>query len=118
MKTPKGKNIPARIKALQESFGVNEKTLAQMLRVSESSVKRWKNGVGTGRAGKLHTLHLLEKIAKQASKTFEKTKVSGWFNRENLCLGGLAPVQYIIQKSDGYDEVKNLLGRIEWGIPS
>ena len=118
MKALKGKNIPARINALQEAFGVNEKTLAQMLRVSESSVKHWKRGVGIGRVNRLYTLHLLEKIARQARNTLEKTKVSGWFNRENLCLGGLTPVQYIIQKSDGYDEVKNILGRIEWGIPS
>ena len=118
MKNSKGANISRRIKALLEAFGVSEKVLAKMLRVSESSVKRWKNDVGTGRADGLYTLTLLEKIAKQARKTFEKKSVSGWFNRENACLGGLSPVQYIIKKQDGYQQVRNFLGQIEWGIIS
>lgn len=118
MKIPKSRDISVRINAFLEVFGVNEKTLAKMLRVSESTVRRWKKGIGARRAQRSYVFRKLEEIMALSIEVFEKDGPIRWFNREALALGNVTPIEFIIKNDNGLEEVRNLLGRIEWGVVS
>lgn len=44
-----------------------------------------------------------------------RAKASSWLHRENRALGGVRPLDMIGTEA-GYEEVRNVLGRIEWGV--
>ena len=44
-----------------------------------------------------------------------RSKASSWLHRENRALGGWRPLDMIATEA-GYEEVRNVLGRIEWGV--
>lgn len=111
-------DIPARINKLLAHFGVKPKTLALMLRVSESTVRRWQKGIGVSRTDRLLTLHKLEKLMRLTQDTFEKESLASWYHREAWGLGMETPIDFMIKNDNGIEEVTNLVGRIHWGILS
>jgi len=44
-----------------------------------------------------------------------RAKASSWLHRENRALGGARPLDMIATEA-GYEEVRNVLGRVEWGV--
>src|SRR3989338_4381669 len=70
--TPEG--VAERVNALLKFFGLTPKILAEILRVSESTVKRWAKGENTSRAHRLLTVYHLEEIMAQARGTFRQDK--------------------------------------------
>ncbi|PSO76733.1 MAG: hypothetical protein BRC37_03200 [Cyanobacteria bacterium QH_3_48_40] len=44
-----------------------------------------------------------------------RDKATRWLHRENRALGGVRPLELIATEA-GYEEVRNVLGRIEWGV--
>lgn len=44
-----------------------------------------------------------------------RTKASKWLRRENRALGALRPLDMLATEA-GYEEVRNVLGRVEWGV--
>lgn len=44
-----------------------------------------------------------------------RAKASSWLHRENRALAGMRPLDMLATEA-GYEEVRNLLGRIEWGV--
>lgn len=62
----------------------------------------------------------LQTIYKIAVRVFDsKEKATDWMNKENPALGGETPQSFILSdRLSAFDEVKDLLGRIEHGIYS
>lgn len=108
--------IPARINKLLVHFGVNQKGLALMLRVSESTVRRWQKGIGVSRTDRLLTFRKLEKLMSLTQVTFEKENLASWYHREAWGLDMKTPIDFMIKNDNGIEEVTNLVGRIHWGI--
>jgi len=44
-----------------------------------------------------------------------RAKASSWLHRANRTLGGVRPLDMMGTEA-GYEEVRNVLGRIEWGV--
>jgi len=44
-----------------------------------------------------------------------RAKASSWLHGENRALGGVRPLDMIATEA-GYEEVRNVLGRVEWGV--
>lgn len=44
-----------------------------------------------------------------------RAKATSWLHRENRALGGARPIDMLATEA-GYEEVRNVLGRIEWGV--
>jgi putative toxin-antitoxin system antitoxin component (TIGR02293 family) len=47
----------------------------------------------------------------------DKKRFDAWMNDPNRALGGKTPLELIVTQS-GLQEVKNIIGRIEWGVYS
>ena len=109
------KDIANRINKLLKHFGVKPKILALMLRVSESTVKRWQKGIGASRTDRLLTLHKLEELMRLAQGIFKKESLPNWYY-EVLELYTATPIDYMIKNNNGIEEVTNLIGCIKWGI--
>lgn len=62
----------------------------------------------------------LQTIYQIAVKVFDsKEKATAWMIQENKALGGETPQAYILSdRLNAFEEVKNILGRIEHGIYS
>lgn len=112
------KDIKKRINKLLEHFDVKLKTLALMLRVSESTVKRWQKGIGVSRINRLFKFHKLEDLVKLAETIFAKRKAIGWYHRPAVGLGMITPIDFMLKNTDGVEKVINLVGCIKWGIYS
>ena len=110
------KDIANRINKLLKHFGVKPKILALMLRVSESTVKRWQKGIGASRTDRLLTLHKLEKMMRSAQDIFKKESSPSWYHREEPDLNMATPIDYMIKNNNGIEKVTNLIGCIKWGI--
>jgi len=89
-----------------------------MLRISESTVKRWQKGIGVSRTDRLLTFRKLEKLMSLAQDAFEKENLSSWYHREAWSLNMATPIDYMIKNDDGIEAVTSLVGRIHWGIIS
>ena len=111
-------DIPARVNKLLIHFGVNQKRLALMLRVSESTVKRWQKGIGVKRVDRLLTFRKLEDLIKLTEKTFSNKGIPRWYHRPNELLGRETPIEYLIKYNNGIERVTNLVAAIRWGFPS
>ena len=109
-------DIPARVNKLLIHFGVNQKRLALMLRVSESTVKRWQKGIGVKRVDRLLTLRKLEDLMKLTEKTLSNKGIPRWYHRPAEFFGRETPIEFMIKNDNGIEEVINLMGCIKWGI--
>jgi len=111
-------DIPARVNKLLVHFGVNQKRLALMLRVSESTVKRWQKGIGVSRTDRLLAFRKLEDLMKLTKKTLNNKGIPRWYHRPAELLGQETPIEFMIKNDNGIEEVTHLMGRLRWGICS
>ena len=55
-------------------------------------------------------------ILREATEVLgSRGKAASWLHRENRALGGSRPLDMIATEA-GYEEVRSVLGRIEWGV--
>ncbi|MBI3046253.1 MAG: DUF2384 domain-containing protein [Candidatus Harrisonbacteria bacterium] len=109
-------DIPARVNKLLVHFGVNQKRLALMLRVSESTVKRWQKGIGVSRTDRLPAFRKLEDLMKLTEKTLSNEGIPRWYHRPAELFGRETPIEFMIKNDSGIERVTNLVGQIRWGI--
>jgi putative toxin-antitoxin system antitoxin component (TIGR02293 family) len=102
--------------------------LQQMLRDGDASVVEISDWLGISEesltrphqvehltAEQRNYLRRLVKITAAASKAFgDRERASKWLRRENRALGGAVPVR-LISTEQGFEQVQNVLARIEYG---
>ncbi|MBU6141987.1 DUF2384 domain-containing protein [Patescibacteria group bacterium] len=112
-------DISARVNNLLNHFKIGSRVLALMLKVSESTVRRARNGKGGYRLSELKRFDKLEKMVRETPNVFVPGGFGEWFRDPNECLGGLSPLDCILKFDEkGMDHVAGLLTGIKYGIPS
>lgn len=107
----------SQVAALRTRLGVSQEALAQALGVSSRTVARWEEGAATPSPLAFARLRLLTEIRENAQRLFKGKNGSAWLRTPNPVLGGRSPLERL-RAPGGLEEVRDLLGRIEWGIPT
>ena len=105
------------VPAIRTGLGLSQEALAQTLGVSSRTVARWEEGATSPSPLALTRLDLLAEIREKARKLFRGKEAEAWLRTPNPVLGGRSPLEHL-RAPGGLEEVRDLLGRIEWGIPT
>ena len=105
-----------RIDFLKSYFGVSMKDLAAMIGVDEKTVNAWKKEGVVGPRDSFR-LELLFELAEAGSGVLKPGKEPLWYNTPNPALGNYTPIN-LLKDPQGLKDIKNVLERRAWGIPS
>lgn len=102
---------------LASALNVTEKRLAELLRMTPSTLARRKRGgyLLSDESERLYRLSFLLERAVQVLGSLDGAQ--RWLTTEKRALGGTSPLVFA-KTEPGAREVEDLLGRIEYGIPS
>ncbi len=103
--------------AVRRQLGLSQEGLAQVLGVASRSVARWEAGHATPSPLAAQRLRLVAEILEKAGRLFEGGEAEAWLRTPNPALGGQPPLLRL-RAPGGLEEVRDLLGRIEWGMPT
>ncbi len=102
---------------LKEQTGLDYDTLSKVLSVAKATLHA-KKGQAKFDTSVSERLLLLADIYSYGYQVFEsKEGFNQWMKKENRALGGVAPLT-LLDTLYGMDEVKHLIGRIEYGVYS
>ncbi|MCP4020380.1 MAG: DUF2384 domain-containing protein [Desulfobacteraceae bacterium] len=113
------KGVPIKMfNQIRKETGLSEKRIAQVISISISTLAIRKKA-GTLKPHESERLYRIKRIYEKAMTVFEENKeiVKKWLVQPVRALGNVAPIDYA-DTDIGAIEVENLLGRIEYGIPS
>lgn len=99
-----------------EALGLDVGILASCLAVNPKTIKRWQDGIAQPNEGGLRALEKLESIYQLAARLLKKDAQKLWFQAPNETLGGERPADLLSRGES--DQVRNVLGMLEWGIYS
>jgi len=86
------------------------------LAVNPKTVQRWQEGGAQPNEAGLRALEKLEVIYQLAARLLKKDILEPWFHAPNETLGGRRPADLL--SCGDLDQVRNVLGMLEWGIYS
>ncbi len=113
----KGIKAPV-IDNFRKYFHLHREAVAQYLNVSEPTVYRWiKTNKTLDRNFSVHLLELTFLFINGSEIFSSQENFFKWLALPNLALGGLEP-QHLLNIPDGISKVRDLLGRIEYGVYS
>jgi len=113
VKAPSQGQVPA----LRLGLGLSQEALAQTLGVSSRTVARWEEGRARPSPLAQTRLRLLAEIREKARRLFKGKEAEAWLRTPNPLLGGQSPLERL-RAPGGLEAVRDLLGRIEWGLPT
>lgn len=99
-----------------EALGLDLSLLASCLAVNPKTIQRWQEGSAQPNEGGLRALEKLEAIFQLAARLLKKEALKLWFQAPNDTLGGERPADLLSRGE--LDQVRNVLGMLEWGIYS
>ena len=112
----RGPGRQAPLAGLLAALDLPVRTVAEALGISERTIHRLKHAP-------VVTVAIADKVARTHDVLARATEVLGtraaaqrWLPRPNPALGGRAPL-VLLDTSLGWEEVKQVLGRIEHGVP-
>jgi putative toxin-antitoxin system antitoxin component (TIGR02293 family) len=99
------------------ALGVTEKRLAELLRIKPSTLARRKRigRLSSEESERLYRMAFLVERAVQVLGSLDGAQ--RWLTMDKRALGGVSPLVFA-KTEPGAREVEDLLGRIEYGIPS
>ncbi|TVQ50942.1 MAG: DUF2384 domain-containing protein [Saprospirales bacterium] len=99
-------------------FNLTKSETARLLSISEPTLYRWiKSAKPLDRKFSIQLFELTD-LFLYGTEVFEKSDYFfKWLDLPNAALGGLAPVE-LLDVPGGIDKVKDLLGRIDYGVYS
>lgn len=109
-------DIQTEIQELREAFDLSQEGLARLLGVSVRTVSRWESGDSLPHSLAVKEITRWRKVLERLQEVFKPAAVSQWFHKPNKALGGETPFAVACTR-DGAEELLDLLGRMEWGIP-
>ena len=102
---------------LKEQTGLDYDTLAKILSVAKATLHN-KKGKAKFDMSVSERLLLLADIYSYGYEVFEnKDRFNQWMKHGNAALGGITPLE-LLDTLYGMEEVKHLIGRIEYGVYS
>lgn len=105
------------VSAVRAELGLSQEALAQALGVSSRTVARWEEGAVHPSPLAMTRLRLLAEVCQKARKLFKGKQTEAWLRTPNPGLRSQSPLAHM-RAPGGLEEVRDLLGRIEWGMPS
>lgn len=99
-----------------ETLGLTPNVLASCLAVNPKTIQRWRDGSAQPNEGGVRALDKLEAIYHLAARLLTKDALRPWFQAPNETLGGESPADLLSRGE--VDQVRNVLGMLEWGIYS
>ena len=99
-----------------EALGLDSNILASCLAVNPKTIQRWQEGSAQPNEGGLRALEKLETIYQLAARLLNKDALKPWFQAPHETLGGERPADLLSRGE--LDQVRNVLGMLEWGIYS
>lgn len=99
-----------------EALGLDLSLVASCLAVNPKTIQRWHEGAAQPNEGGLRALDKLEAIYQLAARLLKKDGLKAWFQSPNGTLGGERPAELLSRGE--LDQVRNVLGMLEWGIYS
>lgn len=106
------KQVVRRVAAL----GLDLRAVASCLAVHPKTIERWLDGRAEPGDAAVRSLEKLDGICQHAKKLLKPSACRKWFSAPAPTLGGEAPIA-LIRRGD-LDQVRNVLGMLEWGIYS
>lgn len=105
------------LEALQQQLGLPLEKLSATLGISRATLHRRKIA-GRLAPDESDRVVRFERLVEKAARVFgNRESARQWLNYPQYGLGGAIPLEYARSEA-GAREVEQLLGRIEWGIPS
>lgn len=99
-----------------EALGIDIKILSSCLAVNPKTIQRWRKGIAEPGESALRSLEKLETIYQLAARLLRKDSWKAWFHSPNHTLGEESPVDLLSRGE--VNQVRNVLGMLEWGIYS
>lgn len=99
-----------------EALGLDTAILASCLAVNPKTIQRWQEGDAQPNEGGLRALEKLEAIYQLAARLLKQEGLKPWFQSPNETLGSERPADLLSRGE--LDQVRNVLGMLEWGIYS
>ncbi len=102
----------------RKHFNISRELTAELLNISEPTIYRWvRNNNKLKRNYSIQLLELAELFLYGIEVFESKEKFFKWLELPNTALGGLEPKE-LLEVPGGVSKVKDLLGRIEYGVYS
>ena len=105
------------VTALRKKYNCSQVLWARMIGISEKTVSRWETNKSSPSTLAINKIEELQKVIKKMKGIIKRGKESEWLNTPNDELTYNTPLKTILMRSEGVQEVIDLLCRIEWGIP-
>ncbi|MBI5192830.1 MAG: DUF2384 domain-containing protein [Nitrospirae bacterium] len=99
-----------------EALGIDIKILSSCLAVNPKTIQRWRDGIAEPGESAVRSLDKLEIIYQLAARLLERDSWKAWFLSANHTLGEESPIDLLSRGE--VDQVRNVLGMLEWGIYS
>ena len=97
-------------------LGLDIKTVSSCLGVHAKTLQRWQEGATQSHQGAWRMMEKLEGICQSAMRLLKTEAQKSWFQAPNATLGGERPIELL--RRGELDQVRNVLGMLEWGIYS
>jgi len=103
------------IRRLAAYYDLTQEDLTRLLGIKKRTLQRREQEarLPSGETDRLWRAAVI--LAEATAILGSRAKASSWLHRENRALGGARPLD-MIRTEAGYEEVRNVLGRIEWGV--
>jgi len=106
------------IKNFRIYFAISRDMTAEMLNVSTPTIYRWtKTNKNLEKNYSIKLFEIADLFLFGVEVFKNKDNFFKWLNLQNTALGGLKPIE-LIEIPDGISKVRDLLGRIEYGVYS
>lgn len=97
-------------------YDLSSEDLTQLLGIKKRTLQRREQTEARLSPGETDRLWRAAVILREATEVLgSRAKAASWLHRENRALGGARPLDLIATEA-GYEEVRNVLGRIDWGV--
>ena len=106
--------LARQLDAIMDSFQVNNRELAELLKATPSTVSRWRSGEASPSADRLKPVLALNYVAEQMAQYYEPDDARMWLYRPNAQLKGSKTPAEMIEEGRT-DEVLRLIERIAAG---
>ncbi len=104
--------------SLRDRTGLSEEVLCSSLRIAKRTAARRKSSATRLKPAESELLFRLARVLAAATDVLEsEDKARAWLTSENRALGGSQPIQ-LLDTGLGFQEVMDVLTRIEYGVHS
>lgn len=105
------------VQKLREALGLTQEQLARLLGVSLRTISRWEAGESQPTPLAQKELRRWQQLLLEMEELFKPEAIARWFTAPNPVLGGKTPFEAACTPN-GYEEIRELLSGLKWGIPS